>query len=158
MSNTLELYTNSAGSRGYGAVFGKHWLYGKWPHAWHHLNIATLKFFPNVIALHIWGPKMSNKCILLFTDNATLVDIINKQTSKDKGIMILIHTLVLCCLSVNILFCSPHIPRFLNMRANCLSCFQVDDFKALTPDADALPTSVQEDLLSERWSITWKPY
>ena len=91
-SNTLELYRDSAGSRGYGAVFGKHWLYGKWPLSWHHLNIATLKLFPVVIALHIWGPKMSNKCILLFTDNAALVDIINKQTSKDKGIMIFVRS------------------------------------------------------------------
>ena len=79
-SNTFELYTDLAGSRGYGAVFGTHWLYGKWPPPWHHLNIATLELFPIVIALHICGPKISNKCIILFTDNAALFDIINKQT------------------------------------------------------------------------------
>ena len=84
-SNTFELYTDSAGSRGYSAIFGTHWLYGKWPPQWHHLNIATLELFPIVIALHICGPKISNKCIMLFTDNAALVNIINKQTSKDKG-------------------------------------------------------------------------
>ena len=153
-SNTLELYTDSAGSRGYGAVFGTHWLYGKWPPSWHDLNIATLELFPIVIALHIWGPKIANTCIILFTDNAALVDIINKQTSKDKVIMIFVRSLVLCCLKFNILFRSRHIPGFLNARADCLSRFQVDEFKALTPDADVLPTSVPEDLLPERWSIT----
>ena len=33
-------------------------------------------------ALHIWGPTMANGCVLFFTDNAALVDIINKRTSK----------------------------------------------------------------------------
>lgn len=119
-SSTLDLCTDSAGSRGYGAVLAKHWLCGRWPPLWHHLNIATLELFPVVIALHIWGPQISNKCIVLFTDNAALVDIINKQTSKDAGIMIFVRSLVLCCLRFNILFRSRHIPGFLNTQANCL--------------------------------------
>lgn len=153
-SNSLELYTDSAGSRGYGAVFGNHWFYGAWPQAWQSINIATLELFPIVVALHIWGPTISNKCVILFTDNAALVDIINKQTSKDKGIMVLVRSLVLCCMRFNILFRSRHIPGFLNKKADYLSRFQVEEFKALTPDADLFPTAVPEDLLPERWSIT----
>ena len=34
------------------------------------------------LALHIWGPTMANGCVLFFTDNAALVDIINKRASK----------------------------------------------------------------------------
>ena len=34
------------------------------------------------LALHIWGPTMANGWVLFFTDNAALVDIINKRTSK----------------------------------------------------------------------------
>ena len=156
-SNTLELYTYSAGSKGYSAVFGNHWLYGAWPPSWKSLNIATLELFPIVIALHLWGPTISHKCVLLFTDNAALVDIINKQTSKDKGIMILVRSLVLCCLRFNILFRSRHIQGFLNKTADSLSRFQVAEFKALTPDADILPTVVPDGLLPERWSIPCKP-
>ena len=37
---------------------------------------------------------MTNRCVLFFTDNAALVDIINKQTSKHKLVMILLHDLV----------------------------------------------------------------
>ena len=133
VANTLELYTDSAGSKGYGAVFGNHWLCGAWPPSWQSLNIATLELFPIVIALHIWGPTISHKCVLLFTDNVALVDIINKQTSKDEGILILLRSLVLCCLRFNILFRFRHIPGFLNRRADSLSRFQVAEFKALTP-------------------------
>lgn len=76
--STLELYTDSADSGGYGTVFGKDWLSGKWHPSWHHLNIATLELFPIVIALHIWGPKISNKCTVLFIDNAALGNIIRQ--------------------------------------------------------------------------------
>ena len=103
-SSTLELYTDAAASKGYGAIFGKHWFYGPFPIAWHSLNISFLELFPITLAVHIWGATMANSCVLFFTDNAALVDIINKQTSKHKQVMILIRDLVLSCLKYNILF------------------------------------------------------
>ena len=52
-SSSLKLFTDTAGSRGYGAIFGKHWFYGAWPDSWKSMNIAFLELFPIVIALHI---------------------------------------------------------------------------------------------------------
>ena len=37
---------------------------------------------------------MADKRILFFTDNAAVVDIINNQTSKHQGIMVLLRDLV----------------------------------------------------------------
>ena len=53
---------------------------------------------------------MTNRCVMFFTDNAALVDIINKQTSKHKAVMVLIRDLVLSCLTHNILFRARHVP------------------------------------------------
>lgn len=100
------------------------------------------------------GSIYFQQCVILFTDNAALVDIINKQTSSDKGIMVLVCSLVLCCLRFNILFRSCHVPGFLNKKADYLPCFQVEEFKALAPDPYLFPTAVPEDLLPEKWSIT----
>ena len=33
-SPSLELFTDAAGSKGYGAIFGKHWFCGAWPASW----------------------------------------------------------------------------------------------------------------------------
>ena len=76
----LKLYTDAAGSKGYGAIFGRHWFYGEWPDSWKTLNIAFLELFPLALSLHVWGFT----CV---TDNAALVDIINQQTSKHSLIM-----------------------------------------------------------------------
>ena len=54
--SSVELFSDAAGSKGYGAIFGKHWFFGAWPDTWKHLNITFLEFFPIVIALRIWVP------------------------------------------------------------------------------------------------------
>ena len=81
---SLQLYTDAAGSKGYSAIFGKHWFCGAWPDSWKSLHIALLELFPIVIALHIWGPCMANRCVAFYTDNTAIVDIINRQTSKHQ--------------------------------------------------------------------------
>ena len=103
-SCSLDLYTDAAASKGYGAIFGQHWFFGSFPEKWNGLNITVLELFPITIAVHIWGSEMANRCIVFHTDNAALVDIINKQTSRHKTVMILIRDLVLSCLRDNILF------------------------------------------------------
>ena len=60
------------------------------------------------------------------TDNAALVDIINKQTSKHKIVMILIRDMVLTTLKFNIFFTARHLPEKLNERADLISRFQIE--------------------------------
>ena len=90
---------------------------------------------------------MAAKCVLFFSDNAAAVDIINKQTSKDSMIMVLLRDLVLSCLKHSVLFQARHIPGLINSRADYLSRFQVAKFKELSPEADDFPTPVSENLI-----------
>ena len=152
-SHTLQLYTDSAGSIGFGAVFATHWFHGLWPTTWHGYNIAVLELFPIVIAVHIWGACMADKSVIFFSDNGAVVDIINKQSSKDTAIMVLLRDLVLSCLKHNILFQARHIPGFINSRADYLSRSQVTKFKEISPDADKFPTHVPENLMPKSWFL-----
>lgn len=77
LAQPLTLYTDAAGSKGYGAIFGTHWLYGEWPESWKKKH-CIFGAFPIVLALHVWGRNMSDQCIMLFSDNVALVDVINK--------------------------------------------------------------------------------
>ena len=114
-----------AGSIGFGAIFDRHWLHSLWPENWKSYNIALLELFPIVLAIHIWGSLMADKRVILFSDNITVVDIINNQTSKHQDIMVLLRDLVLSCLVHNILFQACHIPGLLNFLADYISHFQV---------------------------------
>ena len=152
-SQTLQLFTDAAGSIGFGAVFGAHWFHGLWPTTWHDFKIAILELFPIVLAVHIWGACMADKCVIFFSDNAAVVDIINKQTSKKSAIMVLLRDLVLSCLRHNILFQARHILGFNNSRADYLSRSQVTKFQQITQDADKFPTPIPENLLSRNWFL-----
>ena len=72
-SHKLNLFTDASGALGFGALFGNHWCYGRWPNEWAYKNIAILEFYPIVLSLFLWGHEMQNRCILFFTDNEALV-------------------------------------------------------------------------------------
>ena len=122
-SFTLDLYTDAAASKGYGAIFGKYWFGGAFPPGWKDFNITFLELFPIVLVVHIWGSHISNCRVLFFTDNSALVDIINNQTSKHKSVTVLLRDLVLSCLSYNILFRAQHVPSLQNSQADNISRF-----------------------------------
>ena len=96
---------------------------------------------------------MANKCVAFYTDNAAIVDIINRQMSKHQLVMILVSDLVLSSLKHNILFRARHIPGVDNTGADYISRFQVDHFKKISPGADELPTPVPTNLLPQSWSL-----
>lgn len=143
---------NASGALGFGAIFGSHWCYGKWPPGWEHKNIAILEFYPIVLSLHLWGEAMCNQCILFFTDNESLVHVINKQSCKDKSLMVFVRKLVSTCLHYNILFKAKHIPGVYNKLADALSRLQVHTFQQLTPAyMDPFPTEVPQHLQPQSW-------
>ena len=89
---------------------------------------------------------MADKCVTFVTDNAALVDIINKQASERKIVMILIRDMVLTTLRFKIFFTACHLPGKLKKRANLISRFQIKQFKAISPGMDEFPMSVPENL------------
>lgn len=96
---------------------------------------------------------MANKCICFVTDNSALVEVINRQTSKNKLIMLLVSDLVLTSLEYNILLRARHIAGIHNSRADFLSRLQVKQFKQIFPEADEMPTQVPDSLLPKSWSL-----
>ena len=153
-SFSLNLYTDAAGSLGFGAVFGCDWFYGGWPENWKQFNITILEFYPIVLSVLVWGYKMRNKRITFYTDNAALVDIINKATSRDVIVMIFVRRLVLACLKYNILFRARHVPGVKNVLADSLSRLQVAKFKQLAPvGVQPSPTVIPAQLLPQNWPI-----
>ena len=132
-SDSLNLFTDASGALGFGALFGNHWCYGKWPDSWVNMNIAILEFYPIVLSLHLWGVDMCNRSILFY--NEALVHVINKQSCTDKLLMVIVRQMVLLCLKFNIMFKAKHIPGLKNTLADALSRLQVQKFQQLAPES-----------------------
>ena len=92
-------------------VFGKHWAYGTWPDACKAHNICFLEYCPIVTPLSTWSNELRSERVLLFTDNYSVVHVINNQTTKDTKMLALLRRMVLICLRNNIFFRTRHIPE-----------------------------------------------
>ena len=47
--------------------------------------------FPIVISVSIWASELANKCILFHTDNQGLVEVINRKTTEDRQLLVLLQ-------------------------------------------------------------------
>ena len=146
-SPSLDLYTDAAGSLGFGALFKTHWIMGAWPEQIKDIPITIKEMFPIVLALEIWGQELRDQCIILHIDNIAVVYILNKQSSKDKDIMVLVRRFVLACMKFNILTKCVHLEGSSNILPDLVSRFQIEEFRRLAPQMDREPPTVPAELL-----------
>ena len=154
-SDVLKLYTDASQTLGFAAVLGNQWVGSAWSESMSSVNIATLELYPIVLALYLWGFMLKNKCILFMCDNMSVVEVINKHTTRDSSLLTLIQHFVVLCMHFNINFRSKHIPGKLNVVADALSRLQFTRAKTLQPQLEIMSHSVPEELtLSRQLSYT----
>ena len=148
MNSDIQLFTDASGGVGFGGYFEGSWFQGRWPERIlaSSPSIAWMEFFPILVAVHVWGPRLSGKKVTFRSDNSAVVAIINKQTSPCSSIMRLVRFFVLQCLNFNVCFRAVHIPGVENDIADSLSRFQEQRFKRLAPGAARSGVKVPEDL------------
>ncbi len=145
-SSTLQLHSDASG-RACAAVFGSMWFSVEFPDIWESHNIAIKEFLPIVLAVRLWGLKFRDKKVIFFSDNSAVVSIINKQSSTDTSLMVLLRSLVVTSLQFNIVFVAKHIPGKFNTIADLLSRLQVSRAHQVAPWLDKIPQKVQRDWL-----------
>ena len=117
---------SDASHKGYSATFGSHWIQGSWPKEWLQYSIAFLEIYPIFLILSLFAPKMCNSQINFICDNMSVVNILNKQTSRCPLIMAVLRPMILVMLENNISFRATHIPTHLNVINDKISRQQVD--------------------------------
>ena len=142
----LATYSDASGSIGFGATFKTHWVQGRWKQTVvldPKYNIEFQELLPIVLSCEVWGSEMANKRLLFHCDNQPVVDIINKKSSSDPEVMVLVRRLVLICLKSNIMFRAKHVPgKALNQINDSLSRFHMQKFRSLMPEADQHPALI----------------
>ena len=156
-SSNWNLFIYAAWSLGFVIVFNRKRTSGRWPTDWTHENIAFLELFPIVLGVRIWAESLANKWVLLFTDNESIIHVINCQTSNliRKELLYHIYELVLTCLQHNILFRARHIQGKKNTLADSLSCLEVLRFKALASNVEESQSVMTPHLLPHNWGKFW---
>ncbi|KAM9324652.1 uncharacterized protein PAF06_000727 [Gastrophryne carolinensis] len=137
----VGLFTDTAGSTGFGAYFAGRWCAANWPERLRSSlrirNLALLEMFPVVVALALWGEELQNRSVMFHSDNMAVVSAINTQRASSPPVVMLLRQLVLSCLQCNILFRVVHVPGISNGIADALSLLQMDRFRELAPETCA---------------------
>ena len=92
-----------------------------------------------VIAVQTWRYRLSHRCVLIRSDNETVVNCINTRTSRANMMRWLRHMFVIILLD-NINVRAVHTPGCANRAADALSRGSVQMFRRLRPAADSQPT------------------
>jgi len=146
-SEKLRLYTDASGSLGYAAVFGSKWFAKPWKDIHAHYNITIKELFPIVLILELWGATLSNCKVIFFSDNQAVVEVINKQSSREKTIMRLLRRLVIAAMSNNIMFKAKHIIGKTNVIPDKLSRLKFQEARTLAPWLDVNPTELSDHMV-----------
>ena len=115
---------SDASKLGFGATFNRMWIQGKFPVSWKGKDITVLELFPIYVMLNMFGSVITNNTVLFLCDNIAIVNIINKQSSKDSFLLSLVRKIVLILVKFNIHLISQHIAGRNNTLCDKLSRFQ----------------------------------
>ena len=129
-------------------MFGGFWVQqciaGCFPQSWQGLDIQALELYPILALVGTFAEQMQDSVVAVWCDNLPLVHCINKLSSKNKSVMLLMRPLVLYLLSHNITLRAAYLSSKDNSFCDTLSRKQVThqwlrdhgmegELKAITP-------------------------
>ena len=147
-------FTSDASKLGYGGTFGTSWVQGSWPSGWLEYHISFLEIYPIYVLLSTFAHRIANSYIMFHCDNSAVVDILNKQTSKDKLIMHVVRAIVLLQLKHNIHLVMRHIPGKKNVLSDAISRKQVTPQLLCLYGMQPHPVKVEQHLLPENFNLS----
>ncbi len=122
-SPDYRVYSDASGTA-YAGVYGNQWFAGKFPPEWLNMSIAVKEMVPIYIAINCWISRLCNSTIVFYTDNESVMHILQSLTSSDPVIMKMIRQMVIVAMLNNVVFYSKHIPGRYNVISDALSHFQ----------------------------------
>ena len=144
---------------GFGAICDKSYLFGRWDYAFvtkYDPSIQYLELFAVTAAVLAWVHRFKNRRIFIFTDNDSVKNMINNNSSSCKHCMILIRIIVLKQMIHNIRIYAKHVVTKKNGIADSLSRLDFRRFNRLTKgNVEARPTSIPIEIwpMQKVWDI-----
>ncbi len=143
----IIVVSDASGSWGCGAYWGSQWFQLPWAGEAEQWHITAKELVPIVVATVLWGRSWRGQTVLARCDNAAVVSIIGKGTSRDKEAMHLARCLAFFQAEFDVQLVASHIKGAENVLADALSRNNSVLFRAQCPQAEAEPTPIPEALL-----------
>ena len=158
VASEVGFSSDASGKLGFGAVFGKRWIFGAWDPQFLKINrpsIEYLELFGLCAGILTWAEDLKNCRIIVHCDNQAVVAMINNITSGCPQCMILIRKLVLNGLHHNRRIFARYITTRANFLPDALSRLDFKRFRKLGPHMNEFNELVSADI----WPVhkVWRP-
>ena len=127
-ADILEFFSDASASKkitsGFGCFFKGRWTFAFWEPNYistYKPSIEYLELFALCMGVLTWGHLLKNRRVIIFTDNQSVRDMVNSQSSSCKNCMVLIRILTLNSLYHNRKIFVRHVKGSKNVLADSLS-------------------------------------
>ena len=129
----IDMYSDATKNKdlGFGGYCSSSWMFGRWDPEFIEQkdpSIGYLELYAVVCVVVQWISRSANKRVVLFSDNMSVVYMINTTSSSCKNCMVLIRILVLHCLIHNVRVYAKHVTSKRNILADLLSKQKIQQF------------------------------
>ena len=151
----VDFYTDASANPnlGCGGICESNWFIVPWNERFinkYKSSINYLELYALTIAIYLWSYKFMNQNITIFCDNMSVVQMVNKSSSKCKNCMVLIRLIVLKSLTHNVKINVKHVPGKNNNFADWLSRLEYKKFRQqsrkISRKFDNKPMEIPQDL------------
>ena len=148
----VKFFTDSSRnfSLGFGGYCNKAWFQQRWDSFTKDVNpsIKYLELYASTAGVLAWLHNFTDKHIVIFCDNHSVINMVNNTSSSCRNCMVLIRKIVLHCLIWNVKIFAKFVPTKLNAIADSLSRFQNSRFADLTAELemDTFPTPIPQQI------------
>ena len=115
VTDEIDFYSDASGSKtkgGLGAYFARKWIHQKWDYDFMTQNDPSIEFlelYAMATAVLLWAKDLQNKRVIIFCDNASVVQMINKSTASCRNCVELLRRITLVSLKNNVRFFCHHV-------------------------------------------------
>ena len=157
-SKEVNFYTDASANPelGCGGISGSDWYILQWEENFINKNkpsINYLELYAVTIAIILWLEKYKNQQITIFCDNMSVVQMLNKSSSKCKNCMVLIRIIVLQTLTHNVKLKLKHVEGKENKMADFLSRLKYKEFRQEARKQKTKFKNYPADIPTELWPI-----
>ena len=148
----IDMCSDASGNfkLGFGSYCGPEWTYAQLDYAFCDKakpSIEYLELFAVLVAVLNWIKLFSNRRIVLFCDNESVVHMINNLSSNCKNCMVLIRLMTAECLFRNVRVFTKHVRTHDNGTADALSRLDLSRFwnlagSAMNPYPSGIPSAI----------------
>lgn len=120
------------------------------------LTIQIGELYSIFLALSLWIPQLCNRRVVLFTDNESVMHMLNRSSSTCKTCMIMLRLITLWSMQHNVRIFAAHIPTEDNTEADYLSRGLLKRYFEITGGVDnqkRFPLPEEYCPLPEQWLL-----